>query len=269
MTIQEMLEQYNKRKKPETARKTVTAFKKIFGRLTIRPSAVTINDIEAARERLTKNVKGQTINCYCHLLSGFWKWAIKRDMIKGKNPFALLDDLPADEVKQRRDLTADEIVRLLDTAEGENRVRWAVYLYTGLRAENCASLSWGMINNNIIIIPAKLMKNNSEMIIPVAPQCHEILNEWRASSKGKMVFSDMSLVSIRKRLAKDCERAGIDTDGVDLHALRHTFATTLMRKGIPIPVISKLLGHKSIQTTERYLHVDQQEAAKALANLTF
>ena len=52
---------------------------------------------------------------------------------------------------------------------------------------------------------------------------------------------------------------------ITLHTLRHTFGSTLLRKGVSIEVVSKLLGHSNITITyQKYIHVLQEQQAKAM-----
>jgi integrase len=44
-----------------------------------------------------------------------------------------------------------------------------------------------------------------------------------------------------------------------MHSLRHTLATELMRKEIPLPVIAEVLGHKSLKSTMQYLRTDVEQ----------
>jgi len=63
---------------------------------------------------------------------------------------------------------------------------------------------------------------------------------------------------VKARRAQDivkavANRAGITKD-VSPHVLRHTFATTALQKGISLPMVQKMLGHDSLQTTGIYLN---------------
>ncbi|MBP3267833.1 MAG: tyrosine-type recombinase/integrase, partial [Ruminococcus sp.] len=50
-----------------------------------------------------------------------------------------------------------------------------------------------------------------------------------------------------------------------LHTLRHTYASTLLRKGIDIKVVSALLGHKKVSTTyNTYIHIIEEQQNSAL-----
>jgi Phage integrase family len=66
--------------------------------------------------------------------------------------------------------------------------------------------------------------------------------------------------TLRLALADAAKRAGCtDTKPISPHRLRHTWATELLNCGIGLPVLMKLMGHKSIQMTLRYLRVAQPD----------
>ena len=51
---------------------------------------------------------------------------------------------------------------------------------------------------------------------------------------------------------------------ITLHTLRHTFATMLVREGVDVRTLQRLLGHASIETTALYLHVDAEDLRGAI-----
>lgn len=72
--------------------------------------------------------------------------------------------------------------------------------------------------------------------------------------------------SIDKILKKYCRLAGIEH--ISAHVLRHTFCTRLIQEGTPIPIVSKLAGHSSIQTTmDFYIRITRNDKASAVEKL--
>jgi site-specific recombinase XerD len=75
------------------------------------------------------------------------------------------------------------------------------------------------------------------------------VNLWRGQRGAAMTYSAVDDLGDRLRRA-----TGIT--GVIWHALRHTFATRLLRSGVPIEAVAQLLGHASTQTTKTtYAHL--------------
>ena len=64
-------------------------------------------------------------------------------------------------------------------------------------------------------------------------------------------------------------RAGLDlaAGSITLHTTRHTFGLWLALAGVPLRTIQKLMGHKSITTTERYAHLSRENLATAVRTL--
>jgi len=68
----------------------------------------------------------------------------------------------------------------------------------------------------------------------------------------------MLAVQLRAALSDAAARAGISAHIVP-HQMRHTYATTLLRAGVSLPALMKLLGHRTANMTLRYVEITQQD----------
>lgn len=88
-------------------------------------------------------------------------------------------------------------------------------------------------------------------------------NPWLfATSRGGPI-TPHGVRKYTRRIATDFP----DLTGLSPHVLRHTYATSLLRKGVNLATLQALMGHKNIQTTQRYLHPDLDTLADAVSGL--
>ena len=159
----------------------------------------------------------------------------------------------------------------------------ALSLYTGARNGSAVALKWQDIdfNNKTVTLQKEYSKTGVTVEVPMADDLIDILKVWATQQRvniadtnedKRFVFTsrhqkeNKPIVSIdKKEWAKLLLEAGIPH--ARWHDLRHTFASTLIKERQSIFAISKLLGHKSIKTTERYLHLSPEEAKCAISSL--
>lgn len=107
-------------------------------------------------------------------------------------------------------------------------------------------------------ICTKRQKTDTPSRIPLLKVAEDLINKYKdhpqSSISGKLfpVFSNQKMNAYLKEIADTC---GI-TKNLTFHIARHTFATIVtLSNGVPIESVSKMLGHKSIRTTQHYAKV--------------
>lgn len=166
-------------------------------------------------------------------------------------------------------LTEEECTLLLNELSGIWFDIVYVALKTGLRRGELQGLEWrdvNLANKSINVkhgwcrITHQLLspKGNKTRTIPLSDDVVRILRKRERSSgfvltNNEQVFTPETLA---KELLNACGRAGLRK--VTCHVLRHSYASQLVLKGVPIALIQKLLGHTDIKVTMRYAHLSQE-----------
>lgn len=166
----------------------------------------------------------------------------------------------------RNFLTLDELNKLVQTDCDRPILKNAALFsaLTGLRFGDIARLRW----ENLQYIPDSgyflrftQHKTNGAEMMPISDQASFLMGR-RGPAKDK-VFSGLAYTAyINKYLEKWVRQAGI-TRKITFHCFRHTFATLLLSRGTDIMTVSKMLGHRSVKTTQVYAKVMDQAKREA------
>lgn len=219
-----------------------------------------------------KGLKETTVKRRMAALKVMFRW-LERDEVIPLSPFHRLDlsiRLPR---RLPRALTADEMRRLLRSAErdlhdGHDSVllHFAIVclFVTGLRVGELTSVGLAEVDPAEGTILVRGKGNRERRVFLTGHEATAALKDYLASRAGITTTSDRFLVTaaggavtaqhIRRRLVSLAKRARIERR-VTPHMLRHTSATQLIEAGVDIRFVQKLLGHASIATTQIYTQV--------------
>ena len=132
-----------------------------------------------------------------------------------------------------------------------------VILDCGLRIEEVLCLPKTSIDFDNLIIKVK-GKGNKERLVPMSLELRKVLWRWCSKQEGLFAFgtrngTKMSQRNLQRDFKRLCGVLKITSVRCSPHTLRHTFAVNYLRAGGNLFYLSKILGHTSVKTTERYL----------------
>jgi len=168
-------------------------------------------------------------------------------------------------------LTREELTRLFSrTTRPKHRALLLTAYAAGLRVSEVVALQRSDIDAERGVLRVRQGKGARDRTTLLSPRLLEALRAyWRHERPEPWLFPSRDRRGhLCAGAAKHCyaqakQRAGIEKPG-GLHTLRHTFATRLLEAGVNLHTLQRLLGHKSLRSTTRYLHLiaPAQEAAR-------
>jgi integrase len=178
-------------------------------------------------------------------------------------------------------LTITECDTLLSHAGGQMHEMLLLALRTGMRQGEIRGLQWSSVdwqNRSLTVRHSQCDRNRSlvspksyrERHIPLDVDVYDVLYRRKQSSgyvftnanRNNAPFTSHHLI---ETLQPVCRKAGLRK--ITWHVLRHTFATQLTLRSVPLTVVRELLGHSSIATTMRYSHVGPSALRSAIEML--
>lgn len=184
------------------------------------------------------------------------------------NPIRGIEGFKSEE-GTRMYLTIDEVRKLVAT-ECDNEAVKTAFLFsclTGLRRSDIKKLTWGEVHTqgDFTRIIFKQKKTGGQEYLDITPQASALMGKRRGASE--LVFADfLTPDATNKVLQYWVFRAGIDKK-ITFHCGRHTFAVMMLDLGTDIYTTSKLLGHRSLSTTQIYAKVLDKAKQEAVGRI--
>ena len=241
-------------------------FARVWGNPLIHSLTVEVLDQYRAH-RLSEKVGPATINremaTLKHALSKAVEWKLLRKIAR--------EELTAIRKYQEPDgrlryLSGEaEAERLLQACENWLRPIVLTAIHTGMRKGELLGLTWDCVDMTHGFIRLKQTKNGKARALPLNETLWGLFSQLRTRQDVPWVFHDPAghrWDDVRHGFDRACEGAGL-TD-FHFHDLRHTFASWLMMRGVPLATVSNLLGHTSPTMTLRYAHLSPKHLTSAV-----
>jgi len=244
---------------------------------------ITKNDVRQFVTNLAQTNAAITRARKLSSIKSFFKYLTKENIIS-LNPAV---DIEAPKIPEKEPcyLTQDEYQALLDAVKKGATVYYkprdlaivTLLLGTGIRLSELVGLTLNSIKLNNGESSVKVRgKGDKERSIPLNGEVVAVLDKYlksRPDVQTEQLFvsrlaKGLSAGAVYHLVKRYFEYAGIQKEKFGVHSLRHTFATSLLNnKNVNIVHIQQLLGHKKIETTRRYLHINDLDLRNAVNSL--
>jgi integrase len=251
--------------------------------------------VEFLLERRGQGQSVETSNQYLVSIKAFARWLVQDGRMQ-VNPLLRLSKgrVDVDKRHARRDLSEDEIRRLLAVAQESTRVfrgltgrdrfvLYAVAVVTGFRAGALASLTPASFDLDgdvpTVTLTAGANKSRILKVQPLPPDVAELVRDYLRSGPLRVerpLWPGTWVKRAADMLRVDLEAAGIaysvpGPEGeqyADFHSLRHSALTLAGKKGTDFRTLQLFAGHSDPRLTARYSHRSLVDLAGAAANLS-
>lgn len=214
-------------------------------------------------------------------IKAFYDFLTKKGYIQN-NPATNLDSIQVSQ-KPPEYLSQAQYIDFINTIESKAKPYYKerdltlvkLLAKTGLRRAEIVGLNVGDVDLSKLRLRVKRKGNRIEEVIihhELAENLRKYLNIIERNADEPLFMSKrdkrLSASSVWHLVKGYSHKAGLNGN-VTVHSLRHTFASSLLSQKVPLSYIQKLMGHKSPQTTARYLHIQDVELSETFNRVTF
>lgn len=242
-------------------------------------SEVNLRLVESFIQHTYKRAQYSAGLYYRTLKAGF-STALRWNYIKS-NPFTKIK-APKTATKNPLFISESELQKILKIVLKPALKNMMLISYdSGLRLAEVVNLKWNNIDLQQKILKVSnsdnfLTKSKKDRVVPLTDRLYKLFlslapNVFTISNNSEYIFQTNNRVRFNEDyLSKSFKRAVRSTnlnESYSFHSLRHSFASNLVQRGVPLYIVSKLLGHQNIRTTEIYAHLQPKNLFEAVERL--
>lgn len=230
--------------------------------------SVTPQDIERHKEALAQEYALATVNRYLAALKTSYSLAVRNGKVE-RNPVKAVKLFKENNARVRY-LTEQEEAKLMAALPPYFRPLAYLALHTGLRRGELLALRWEDVDFRTGTLTVRRSKHGEARHVPLNRVACETLLALKRERKvlAPYVFTTEAgryLHNFERSFIRAVKMAGLEN--FHFHDLRHTFASRLAMRGVPLRTVQELMGHKTVAMTLRYSHLSPAHLRDAVEGL--
>jgi len=235
-------------------------------------------DMNSWLDLLSNNRSKVTVSIYRRAIVSMYNWALEMKYIEKKLKVKRIVVPEADPANYFEE---SEIKQILNALSDKGQLFKLVFLAleTGGRISELINLEWARIDlkHGSLSFIGRLAKTKKTRTVPLRKEAVEEISTWEKigkyviskSDRDAVYWSDHGTPSGKfRQILLNLNLYKTEKGKRSFHTLRDTYATHLLMKNVPMYIVSQLLGHESIITTEKhYAHLIPKSVKKAITKL--
>ncbi len=247
---------------------------------TKRLDEIILLDLERIRKRMTSaGNAARSIQYVKSIIRQTYHFAAEHKIFIGEIPTGHFLKKQKIDNRRQRYLSHEEATLLLEEIKKHSATTYHVSLLSlnsGMRFGEIAGLLWQHVHTDrkeILVVDAK---NGESRAVYMTTAVVQMFTEMRRVAENELVFpatNGKRMERVSNIFAAAANHIGLN-DGITdrrlkfvFHSLRHSCASWLVNSGVELPVIAKILGHKTLAMTMRYSHVNDRSVRNAMSLL--
>ncbi len=179
--------------------------------------------------------------------------------------------------KEKLSITKEQVAEMI--ASGRNpreKAMMALLFSTGLRVTELINIKLDDLKSDTIQIKRKGGKYSHIYLNDISKQMLEYYLKYRKDCECDNLFVSNQGTPMRRQMINDmmkiiAKRVGVDVEAINFstHSARHTCLTLMSEAGVPLEVMQQVASHSSVETTRKYISINESRVKDAMRAMEF